>query len=151
MNAMSQPKNRWIARALVGFALGVIVCLAYWLTGGVPRETWFNPQGTDEFIKSKTWLWPSAVLDVVFREMQPSVAAATLYALNGLTYMAISLGLLVLRDRRVPYVLFAVAVLGVLAWFNAAVMQSFSWLWLIVVAAGLGAIGYWDLRSSRRP
>ena len=151
MNVMSQPKNRWIVRALGGFVLGVLVCLAYWLTSGVPRETWFSPNGTDEFIKSKTWLWPTAVLDVVFREMQPNIAAATLYALNGLTYMAISLGLLILRDRRVPYVLFAVAVLGALAWFNATVMQSFSWLWLIVVAAVLGAIGCWDLRSSRRP
>ena len=151
MNAISQASNQWVGRALIGFALGVIVCLAYWLTGSVPRDTWFNPQSTDEFIKSKTWLWPSAVLDVLFREMQPSVAAVALYALNGLTYMVISLGLLALRDRRVPYVIFALAVLAFLAWFNAAVMQNFSWVWLIVVAAGLGVIGYWDLRSSRRP
>lgn len=149
MNALS-PRRSWAARALVGFALGVLICVAYWLTGSVPRETWFNSQGTDEFIKSKMWLWPSAVLDVLFREVQPSVAAASLYVINGLTYMVISLGLLLLRDRRIPYVLFAVAILGGLAWFNAAVMQTFSWVWLIVVGAALAAIGYWDLRASRR-
>jgi hypothetical protein len=82
--------------------------------------------------------------------MPPAVAATALYALNGLTYAAISLALLVLRDRWIPYALFSIAIVGVLAWFNVAVMENFSWMWLTAVSAGLGAIGFWDLRSPHR-
>ena len=147
---MTFSRRGLVIRAIAGFALGVFVCIVYWMTGGIPREAWFDPQGTDQLIKSKMWFWPSAILDVVFREAQPHVAAVALYAINGLTYLAISVGLFALRDRPGSYLLLSVTVLGALAWFNASVMQTFSWLWFLVVIAALGLIAYWDLRSQRR-
>ena len=147
---MTFSRRGLVIRAIAGFALGVFVCVVYWMTGGIPREVWFDSLGTDQFIKSKMWFWPSAVLDVVFRETRPQVAAVVLYAINGLTYLVISVGLFALRGRPWLYVLLSVIVLGTLAWFNASVMQTFSWLWFLVVVAALGLVGYWDLRLQRR-
>ncbi len=151
MTSASLRANGWHERAMCGFAIGVAVCLAYWAIGGVPRDFWFDHRGTDELVRSKFWLWPTAVLDVVFRESPHAVAAIALYSLNGLTYAAVSLSLHLLRRHWVLYALVSMALVGALAWFNVAILDNFSWIWLLAVCVMLGVLASRDLRSPRRP
>ena len=95
------------------------------------------------------WFWPTAILDVAFRETRPSIAAVLLYAINGITYMIVSAGLFVVRGRPRLYVALSAAILVALTWFNASVMQTFSWIWFAVVAGALGILAFSDLKWSR--
>ena len=146
MKSITGKRLAW--RALWGFGIGILVCLVYWMTGLVPRDTWFDAASSDVFIRSKMWFWPGAVLDVVFREVRPAIAAGILYAINGLMYAAISLLLLALRDRFLFYLLACIAVLGSITWFNVVVMDTFSWTWLLAASALLAIVAYCDLHRS---
>lgn len=146
MNVSNRKLN---LRAALGFALGIFVCIIYWMTRGVSREVWFDPHRTNEFINSKMWFWPTAVLDVAIRETRPNIAAVILYAINGITYMIISAGLFVVRGRPRLYVALSAAILVAITWFNASVMQTFSWIWFVAVAGALGILAFSDLKWSR--
>lgn len=151
MTARSRPAHGWLARALGGFFIGVVVCLTYWASGAIPRDLWFDQSGTDELIRSKLWLWPSAVLDVLLRDVPQAVAAIALYSLNGLTYAGISVSLYLLRRNWIAYAIVSIVFVGLLTWFNVAMLENFSWLWLAAVCVTLGAVASRDLRSPHKP
>lgn len=134
----------------MGFAIGVGICVIYWIFGFIPREIWFGSPVTATLITGQTWVWPTATLGVLFRDLNIVLGVIAMYSLNGLVYGLISTSLFVAKRNPIVYVLLALTVLSLIAWFNVAIMQTFSWVWLIVVSAGLGIIGYWDLRQARR-
>jgi hypothetical protein len=139
-----------MVRALAGFGIGLAICIVYWSFGFVSRETWLSSPIASSMVQAKGWIWPTALLDVVFRDVGPGTTVAILYGLNGLTYAAISAGSSILRTRPALYVLFMVVVLVVLVWFNVSVLQAFSWLGFVVVLIGLILLAILDLRSSKR-
>lgn len=144
---MQSENRKVLGRALFGFALGVMICVSYWVSGFIPREIWFNSQTGRVLIQGQTWYWPTAIFGVVFREDNPQVAMAILYAMNGLTYSAISVALFALRSNTALYLLLSVSILSVLTWFNVSIMQDFSWLWFSVAFLGLASLGFFDLRQ----
>jgi hypothetical protein len=143
---MHSPST-WPARALAGFTIGFAVCLMYWSFGFIPRETWLSSPIANSMVQAKGWIWPTALLDVVFRDVGSGASVAILYALNGLMYAVISVGSSMLRLRPVLYVSFLGAVLGLLSWFNISVLQTFSWLGFFVVLMGLILLAILDLCS----
>jgi hypothetical protein len=145
-----QSGSAWMVRALAGFSIGLAICAMYWSFGFVPRETWLSSPIANSMVQAKGWVWPTALLDGVFRDVGPGSAVAILYALNGLTYAAISVASSILRTRPALYVPFMLAVLGILIWFNMSVLQAFSWLGFLVVLIGLILLGILDLRSSKK-
>ena len=141
--------RKLVNRAIFGFVLGVVICISYWVFGFIPREIWFSSQMGSYLIQGQSWFWPTAILGVVFREMDQWPAVAILYALNGLTYAAISAGLFVMRSTRTLYVVLSASILSVLTWFNISIMQDFSWIGFSMTLLGLVAIGFFDLRGER--
>lgn len=126
------------------------VCLTYWLTGFVPREVWFGSLIGSELIQAKGWIWPTAIFDAVTLKLEPWVAALILYGLNGVTYSAIAIGLLAVRVSILAYCILALMIVLILGWYNVAVLQSFSWLGLILVISSLISIAIHDLKSNKR-
>jgi hypothetical protein len=144
-----QSAKKLLRRALFGFVVGVVICVCYWVSGLIPREIWFNSQTGRFLIQGQSWFWPTAILGVVFREEDPRIAIAILYAMNGLTYSAISVALFALRSNTALYLMMSVSILSMLTWFNVSIMQDFSWLGFSVALLGLVSIGFVDLRQKR--
>jgi hypothetical protein len=139
--------STWLGRTLAGFGIGLAICVMYWSFGFIPRETWLSSPIASSMVQAKGWIWPTALLDVVFRDAGSGAAVAILYSLNGLTYAVISAGSSILRARPALYVSFMAAVLGLLIWYNISVLQAFSWLGFLVVLIGLILLAIVDLRS----
>src|SRR5687768_16989070 len=139
---------RWKVRAVGGFAVGVSVCIIYWLSGYVGRDVWFTSSISNAMVNAKTWLWPTAVLDGIFRDTTPQVTVAILFAINGLTYAVISLALFAFRGRPAFHIALALGVLVAVTYFNTVLMAAFSWLGLSIVLAGLLALVLIDVKPS---
>jgi hypothetical protein len=138
-----------LRRLLIGFVIGIAVCVAYWMFGFIPRETWFTSQWTHVLIIGQTWLWPTAALGDMFRNTNTLIAMLATYSMNGAMYALVSWTLLVSRERVVLYAAASLTTLAAVTWFNAAVMDLFSWFWFIAIAALLLVLGVCDLRNHR--
>src|SRR5687767_8239642 len=120
-------------RFLVGFSIGVGICGVYWAFGFVPREVWFGSPIAAELIVGQTWLWPTAFLDVLFRDVNVALAVICMYSLNGLVYGLISASLFAAKQKPTVYALLGIALIVFITWFNASIYQTFSWIWFAVV------------------
>lgn len=80
-----------------------------------------------------------------FRRLRPTAKTpGAVLSLNGITYAVVSGALAALRARAGLYVLFMLAVMALLAWYNTAVLQAFSWLGLGAVVLGMGVMALFE-------
>jgi hypothetical protein len=148
----SSPAKDLARRGVIAFSIGVAVCLLYWASGFIPREWWFASDNriSEQLIVGKFWLWPTALLAPIFAPGNESYGVSAIYVLNGVTYAFVGVTLMAVRNAPAIYVLVVLATLAALGWFNAVVMETFSWLWLILVTALLTLTAVSDLRREGR-
>jgi len=142
-----QPGAVWFSRVLIGFAVGLGICLVYLLSAYLLREVWWTSPVAASLRHARLWVWPSAMLDVVFREMSPLAITVILCVINGLTYAVVASALVTVRGRLWLYALLVALVLGFAIWLNVNVYESFSWLGFLMIVVGLGLVAGYDLRA----
>jgi hypothetical protein len=149
MSFFTESRRGLAFRFLWGFSIGVGICVVYWAFGFVPREVWFGSPIAAELITGHTWLWPTAFLGVVFRDVNLPLAVIGMYSLNGLVYGLVSASLFAAKRKAVVYALLVAALILSITWFNASILQAFSWIWFAVILGAISAIAARDLRREK--
>lgn len=134
-------------RAMWGFLIGVLVCVAYWLSGFIPREIWYNSWAGSVAISLHAWLWPFGIFTIGPRSEQ---YVLLFYIVNGLTYAILSAALFVLRFRPAAYLSVIAATLTFLSWLDG-LWDAHSWISFALVLVFLFVLAWHDLRIGSRP